>query len=56
MVDTLLRRGHKNDGLIEIENEEDDEDSGFEEITMSGVVYRLPERGIKLDFLDKVKS
>lgn len=49
-----MRRGHKNDGLIEVENEED-HDMEFEDITISGVVYRLPERGIKLDFLDKVK-
>ena len=53
VVDTMLRRGHRNNGLIEVENEEEGEE--FEEITMSGVVYRLPERGIKLDFLDAVK-
>ena len=53
----MLRRGHKNDGLIEIENEPEEEDSTeFEEITVSGVIYRLPERGIKLDFLDKIKQ
>jgi hypothetical protein len=57
VVDTLLRRGHRNDGLIEIDNEEEQDDSiDFEDITISGVVYRLPERGIKLDFLDKVKQ
>jgi hypothetical protein len=53
VIDTHLRRGHKNNGLIEVENEEESE---FEEVTISGVVYRLPERGIKLDFLDKVKQ
>jgi hypothetical protein len=53
VVDTHLRRGHKNNGLIEVENEEEME---FDEVTISGVVYRLPERGIKLDFLDKVKQ
>lgn len=57
MVDSNLRRGHKNDGLIEIENEEDQEEAvEFEDIMINGIVYRLPERGIKLDFLDKVKQ
>lgn len=57
MVDSNLRRGHKNDGLIEIENDEDQEEPvEFEDIMIGGIVYRLPERGIKLDFLDKVKQ
>ncbi|KAA8893444.1 hypothetical protein FN846DRAFT_787968 [Sphaerosporella brunnea] len=53
VIETHLRRGHKNNGLIEVENEEVME---FEEVLMSGVVFRLPERGIKLDFIDKVKQ
>ncbi|RPA93164.1 hypothetical protein L873DRAFT_1706454 [Choiromyces venosus 120613-1] len=52
IVDAYLRRGMKNNGVIEIENEEEET---FEEVLISGVVYRLPERGIKLDFIEKVK-
>jgi len=48
-----LRRGHKNNGLIEIDNESDHE-MDFEETTANGIVYRLPERGIKLDFMATV--
>ena len=44
-------------GHIEIENDEsEDSDDGFEETEQDGVIYRLPERGIKLDFIDAVKS
>ncbi|PWW77893.1 hypothetical protein C7212DRAFT_292486 [Tuber magnatum] len=53
IVDAYLRRGMKNNGVIEIENEEEE---AFEEVLISGVVYRLPERGIKLDFIEKVKN
>lgn len=53
IVDACLRRGFRNNGVIEIENEEE---AAFEELVISGVVYRLPERGIKLDFIEKVKT
>ncbi|TGZ79988.1 hypothetical protein EX30DRAFT_396580 [Ascodesmis nigricans] len=64
VVDTHLRRGHRNNGLIEVENEaegggggegEGEGEQQFEELTMDGVVYKIPERGIKLDFIDAVK-
>lgn len=54
IIDTALRRGFRNNGLIEIENDPSDEDSGLEE-EVSGVIYRVPEKGIKLDFIDQVK-
>ncbi|KAI9879463.1 MAG: hypothetical protein M1830_008510 [Pleopsidium flavum] len=54
IVDTALRRGFVNNGLIEIENEASDDEEFFEREQL-GVVYRLPERGVKLDFIDRVK-
>ncbi|KAI9809548.1 MAG: hypothetical protein M1827_006783 [Pycnora praestabilis] len=54
IVDTALRRGFTNNGLIEIENEES-EDEQFVDRESYGVVYRLPEKGIKLDFIDRAK-
>lgn len=53
IVDTALRRGFKNNGLIEIENESSDE----EDLTAksSGQILRVPEKGIKLDFIDRIK-
>ena len=48
-----LRRGFRNNGLIEIENELSEEESEIER-EMSGVIYRVPEKGLKLDFIDRV--
>jgi hypothetical protein len=55
VVDTYLPRGHKNDGLIEIENEDEAE---FKDVAVNGshTIYRLPERGIKLDWIERVKQ
>ena len=56
IVDTALRRGQVNDGIIEIiEDSSSEDESEFEEDeAASGTVYRLPAKGIKLDFIDKV--
>ncbi|RPB26446.1 hypothetical protein L211DRAFT_899709 [Terfezia boudieri ATCC MYA-4762] len=56
VVNTCLRRGHKNNGYIEIENSESEDEMQFNEHELGGVIYRLPERGIKLDFIDKIKA
>jgi hypothetical protein len=55
IVDVALRRGFKNNGVIEIDNEPSD-DEGFEDTQHYGKIYRLPEKGIKLDFISKVKK
>ena len=54
VVDTSLNRGLINNGVIEVVNDESEEDSDFYEEEVTGVVYRLPEKGIKLDFIDRV--
>lgn len=55
VVDTSLNRGFINNGVIEIAPDESDTDSEFYDEEVAGVVFRLPEKGIKLDFIDKVK-
>jgi hypothetical protein len=55
VVDTALTRDFINDGVIEIVNDSSEDESEFEEIEVSGTVYRLPEKGIKLDFIDRVR-
>lgn len=55
IVDIGLRRGFKNNGLIEIENEPSDDESENEKNYPPGVIYRVPEKGLKLDFIDRVK-
>ena len=49
-----LRRGFRNKGLIEIDEDSSEDESDIER-EMSGVIYRVPERGIKLDFIDRIK-
>ena len=53
IVDFALRRGLKNNGLIEIENDPSDDDKFTK--NMSGQIYRVHEKGIKLDFIDRIK-
>jgi hypothetical protein len=64
VVEASLSRGFRNWGDIEIENDEDEEDEkeghklledGFDsDFSIDGTTYRLPEKGIKLDFLEKI--
>lgn len=57
VVETALSRGHCNNGIIEVlDDESDASDSEFYDQELEdGVVYKLPASGIKLDFIDKVK-
>jgi hypothetical protein len=59
VVETSLRRGFRNNGIVDVINDDDSDESGsefYDEDTQDeGVVYRLPASGIKLDFIDKVK-
>lgn len=58
LLETALSRGHRNNGIIEIEDDETDaSDSEFYDVDGErGTVYKLPVKGIKLDFIDKVKK
>lgn len=55
--DTNLVRGQVNQGIIEvIDDTSSDDMSEFEEDeSPTGMVYRLPSKGIKLDFIQKLK-
>lgn len=55
ILDTALRRGFANNGLIEVADESEDEGVLTDEEGPHGAVYRVPARGIKLDFIDKAK-
>ena len=59
VVETSLKRGFRNNGVIDVvEDDSDDSDSEFydDDTQDESVVYRLPASGIKLDFIDKVKT
>ena len=55
VIKPAISRGIKNNGHIEIENmpSDDDEEQGFYEQREYGHVYKLPEQGIKLDFISQ---
>ena len=53
-VDSNLTRGFKNNGLVEIANESSDDDI-LTPTSSTPQLIRVPERGIKLDFIDRVK-
>lgn len=49
-----IPRGTRNNGHIEVELEStDDDDEGFFDRKEFSHVYKLPEEGIKLDFISK---
>nr|OQO11965.1 hypothetical protein B0A51_17942 [Rachicladosporium sp. CCFEE 5018] len=58
-MQTALRRGQLNTGVIEIADEESDEDEDEfdeEDAYGQGVIYKMPTAGIKLDFIEKIKQ
>jgi hypothetical protein len=61
VVEPTFSRGMRNNGLIDIINDPDDDTdgegnyTGFEFKDVNSKVYRVPERGLITDFLTKVK-
>ena len=53
-LDVDLPRGFRNNGIIEVELSKD-EVTAIKEVDLQGQVYRIPEQGVKLDFIDRVK-
>ncbi|KAK5265216.1 hypothetical protein LTR99_006315 [Exophiala xenobiotica] len=56
-LDVPLPRGFRNNGIIEVELMKDEFDvDKTREFNMEGKIYRVPEKGIRLDFIDRVKK
>ncbi|KIW10792.1 hypothetical protein PV08_10091 [Exophiala spinifera] len=55
-VDVPVARGFKNNGIIEIEPMRDESFDRTKEFHMEGKIYRVPEKAIRLDFIDRVKK
>ncbi|CCC08313.1 unnamed protein product [Sordaria macrospora k-hell] len=49
-------RAYINNGYIEVEPEDSDDESGWKNVETYGKVVRLPAKGIKLDFLSRVRE
>ncbi|KAL1640107.1 hypothetical protein SLS58_007221 [Diplodia intermedia] len=57
IVNVNMRRGFRNNGVIEVAEDSSDSEKEFESNDdEDGVVYRLPSKGIKLDFISKIKQ
>lgn len=59
IVDVNMGRGFKNSGVIEVADDTSESDKEFTDVGNEedeGTVYRLPSKGIKLDFIAKVKQ
>lgn len=55
IVTPAVRRGLKNNGLIEIELDVSEEETRIEKNERGKIIYRYQENGIKLDFIHKAK-
>lgn len=56
VVKPLYSRGIRNNGIIEVENSDEEEEkdaSGWNDVRSYGRVLRLPSHGIKLDFIER---
>ncbi|GME40736.1 putative zinc finger phd-type protein [Neofusicoccum parvum] len=58
VVDVNMGRGFRNMGVIEVASDSSDSEKEFTDVNEEdeGTVYRLPSKGIKLDFISKVKE
>lgn len=62
VVQPTFSRGMRNNGLVDIINDPDDDTDGEgnyvfgnDEKDFNSHIYRIPEKGLVLDFIDKVK-
>jgi hypothetical protein len=57
LLDVPTARSFRNNGVIEVDLMTDEPDPDkLKEVQMNGRVYRVPEAGIRLDFIDRVKK
>ncbi|KAK2050787.1 PHD-finger domain-containing protein [Colletotrichum somersetense] len=57
-ITPAFSRGMKNNGVIEIEEEEDSggEETGWNDVKTFGRVYKLPAKGVVLDFISQLRK
>ncbi|KAK4115113.1 hypothetical protein N656DRAFT_766385 [Canariomyces notabilis] len=56
VVRPAFSRGFANNGFVEIDPDDDEDQSGWRNVETYGRVVRLPEKGIKLDFLSRSRE
>ncbi|OHW93597.1 PHD-finger domain-containing protein [Colletotrichum incanum] len=56
-ITPAFSRGMKNNGVIEIEEEEsEEEETGWNDVKTFGRVYKLPAKGVVLDFISQLRK
>ncbi|TDZ37226.1 Uncharacterized protein C8035_v007341 [Colletotrichum spinosum] len=55
-ITPAFSRGMKNNGFIEVEDEQSGDESGWKDVNTFGRVYKLSAHGIKLDFISKLRK
>ncbi|GKT46676.1 uncharacterized protein ColSpa_06857 [Colletotrichum spaethianum] len=57
VITPAFSRGMKNNGVIEIEEEEsEEEETGWNDVKTFGRVYKLPAKGVVLDFISQLRK
>lgn len=56
IIKPAFSRGYVNNGYIEVELAESEDESGWKDVETYGRTVRLPETGIKLDFLARART
>ncbi|KAK1756065.1 transcriptional regulatory protein RCO1 [Echria macrotheca] len=56
VIQPAFSRGYVNNGYIEVDMQESEDESGWKDVETYGRTVRLPEKGIKLDFLARARS
>lgn len=52
-LEPVFSRGNINNGFIDVAPDESEDNSGWKDVAAFGRTYKLPEKGIMLDFLTR---
>ncbi|KAI8279064.1 hypothetical protein K4K60_005848 [Colletotrichum sp. SAR11_57] len=55
-ITPAFSRGMRNNGFIEIEEEESSDETGWSDVKTFGRVYKLPAKGVVLDFISQLRK
>ncbi|KAL1871874.1 hypothetical protein VTK73DRAFT_1842 [Phialemonium thermophilum] len=55
-ITPAFRRGNINNGYIDVVPDDSDDESGWKDVNTFGKLYKLPEKGIKLDFFSRIRE
>ncbi|KAK5663938.1 hypothetical protein OQA88_150 [Cercophora sp. LCS_1] len=56
IIEPIFQRGYINNGYIEVADDETPDESGWKDVETYGRIVRLPQKGIKLDFVSRMRQ